>query len=221
MASREGWISIHRAIQDNWIWKDGNKVKWWLDILLTVNTSPAKVNIGNDIIECKRGDSLLSIQSWANRWGVSKDTARNFFTLLEKDKMICRVNLGKTTRLTVCKYDTYQQPLHVNSPPAVRTPYTNNKEDKEYIGNIDVENAFKDFINMRTKMKKIVTERAEKSLRKKLNEIGGVSDELKIKIIDKSILKSYTDFYPLEDERKLKDLFSKEIKYEDVDENQF
>jgi hypothetical protein len=131
MSNREGWISIHRAIQDNWIWKDGNKLKWWLDILLTVNTNTAKVNIGNEIYDCKRGESLLSIQSWANRWGVSKDTARNFLNLLEKDNMITRVNLGKTTRLTVCKYDSYQQPLHVKPTTAVRSLYTNNKEDKE------------------------------------------------------------------------------------------
>jgi hypothetical protein len=134
--NREGWISIHRAIQDNWIWKDANKLKWWLDILLTVNTNTAKVNIGNEIYDCKRGESLLSIQSWANRWEVSKDTARNFLNLLEKDNMITRVNLGKTTRLTVCKYDSYQQPLHVKPTAAVRSLYTNNKEDKENNNNI-------------------------------------------------------------------------------------
>lgn len=149
--NREGWISIHRAIQDNWIWKDSNKLKWWLDILLTVNTNTAKVNIGNDIYDCKRGESLLSIQSWSNRWGVSKDTARNFLNLLEKDNMIVRVNLGKTTRLTVCKYDSYQQPLRVKQTAAVQTLYTNNKEDNEN-NNIPVKkltdinyNPFKDF----------------------------------------------------------------------------
>lgn len=144
MAIKEGWISIHRAIQDNWIWKDANKLKWWLDILLTVNTSKAKVNIGNCVFDCNRGESLLSLQSWANRWSVSKDTARNFLKLLEKDKMIVLstlhgvggVNSHKTTRLTVCKYDSYQQSLHVKQTTAVRTLYTNNKEDNNNNNNI-------------------------------------------------------------------------------------
>lgn len=124
-----GWILIHRQIQDHWIWKDANKLKWWLDILLTVNNSDAKVTLGNEILICKRGESLLSIQSWATRWSVSKDTARNFFTLLEKEKMINRVSLGKTTRLTICNYETYQSLLHVKKRVTVRQHDTN-KEDK-------------------------------------------------------------------------------------------
>jgi hypothetical protein len=144
MAVKEGWISIHRAIQDNWVWKDANKLKWWLDILLTVNTSKAKVNIGNCVFECCRGESLLSLQSWATRWGVSKDTARNFLKLLEKDQMIVLgtlhgtggVNSQKSTRLTVCKYDSYQYPLHVKQTTAVRPLYTNNKEDNNNNNNI-------------------------------------------------------------------------------------
>ena len=59
-----GWISLHRQIQSHWIWKDAEKFKWWIDILLTVNNSPAKVNIGFEIFECKRGQSIMSIQNW-------------------------------------------------------------------------------------------------------------------------------------------------------------
>lgn len=130
MANNNGWIKIHRQIQDHWIWQDANKLKWWLDMLLTVNNSDGKVNFGYDVLECKRGESLLSISSWAERWRVSKDTARNFLTLLEKEKMISRVSLGKTTRITICKYDDYQMPLHVNQTHSVRDTYTNNNNKK-------------------------------------------------------------------------------------------
>lgn len=113
MADSLGWISLHRQVQKHWIWKDPCKFQWWIDILLTVNNTDCRVNIGFEVISCKRGQSLMSIQSWALRWGVSKDTARNFLNLLEKDHMITRVTLMKTTLLTVCKYDDYQQGLHV------------------------------------------------------------------------------------------------------------
>lgn len=137
-----GWISLHRQIQSHWIWKDANKLKWWIDILLTVNNAKAKVTLGNDVFFCERGQSLLSIQSWASRWGVSKDTARNFLKLLEKDGMIkcetisknkdeslhgsSRVIFSKSTRLTVCKFDSYNTPLRVKQTIAVRLPYPNN-----------------------------------------------------------------------------------------------
>lgn len=129
MSNAIGWIMLHRQIQDHWIWKDANKFKWWVDILLTVNNKKNKVAIGNEVFECDRGQSLLSIQSWGQRWGVSKDTARNFFSLLEKDKMIYRVSIGKSTRITVCNYDSYQTPLPVKKPTAVRTHDTNNNDN--------------------------------------------------------------------------------------------
>ncbi|MDR3551262.1 MAG: hypothetical protein P4L31_07655 [Candidatus Babeliales bacterium] len=138
MANNIGWISLHRQIQDHWIWQDANKLKWWLDMLMTVNSNPAKVNLGNEIYDCGRGESLISLQGWASRWHISKDAARNFITLLEKDKMIKRVSIGKSTRITICNYDTYQQPLHVKQTDDKRTAnakqtpsHPNNKEDKE------------------------------------------------------------------------------------------
>lgn len=136
--AKVGWVSLHRKVQEHWIWKDANKFQWWVDILLTVNTEDAKVNIGNVLYECKRGSSLMSIKSWADRWNVSKDTARNFLKLLEKDLMITSVSLGKTTRISVCNFDSYQTPLHVKLPIAVRKPSDsrthsdpNNKDNKE------------------------------------------------------------------------------------------
>ena len=42
-----------------------------------------------------------------------KDSARNFLKLLEKDGMILHESLSKSTRITVCNYDTYQSDLHV------------------------------------------------------------------------------------------------------------
>lgn len=126
-----GWISLHRQIQDHWIWQDANKLKWWIDILLTVNNAPGKVQLGNEVFVCNRAESLLSLQSWASRWHVSKDTARNFMTLLENDQMIIRVSIGKSTRLTVCKYDDYQVSSHVNQTHAVQTTNTNNKVNNE------------------------------------------------------------------------------------------
>lgn len=131
MSDNTGFISIHRALQSHWIWQDANKLKWWLDILLTVNHTPCDVIIGNEIFTCERGQSLLSILSWAERWKVSKDTARNFLKLLEKQHMVECVSIGKSTRLTVCKYDDYQTRLHVKQTHSVRTLATNNNDNNE------------------------------------------------------------------------------------------
>jgi hypothetical protein len=133
----EGWIKIHRKIQSHWIWKDPIKFQWWIDILMTVNFVDEKTNIGFELFECKRGQSIKSLQTWAERWKTSKDTARNFLKLLEKDGMILHENIGKSTRITVYNYDSYQYDLHDSQTQTKRKPNANqtqthsNKEEKE------------------------------------------------------------------------------------------
>lgn len=104
----DGWIKLSRGINEHWIWKDPVKLKWWLDMLITVNYEPKKIPIGYKIFECGRGESLLSLQSWGKRWGVSKTVVNNFFIMLENDKMIQIKNETVTTRIIICNYASYQ-----------------------------------------------------------------------------------------------------------------
>lgn len=80
----------------------------WLDMIMTVNFADAKVKLGNDVFVCLRGQSLLSLESWGQRWRWHKSKVRRFFEVLKKEAMITTENLEKTTRLTICKYDLYQ-----------------------------------------------------------------------------------------------------------------
>lgn len=132
-----GWIKIHRSIRDHWIWQDPVKLKWWLDILMEVNHSDNKVNLGLQLVECKRGQSVMSLGNWANRWGVSKNTVKSFFLLLEKDKMITHENVSKSTRITVCNYGNYQDVLHDGCTMAARWLNTNKNDNNniDYINN--------------------------------------------------------------------------------------
>ncbi len=36
------------------------------------------------LIECNRGQTVMSLRNWADRWKVSRDTTRNFLELLKK-----------------------------------------------------------------------------------------------------------------------------------------
>jgi len=132
-----GWIKISREISSHWIWEDPVKLKWWLDILMTVNFEDKKTAIGFKLLQCKRGESLMSLQSWAKRWGVSKTVVNSFFKLLENDNMIETVNETITTRLIVCNYDSYQQLENANETQqkrnenATKTQQSTTKEGKE------------------------------------------------------------------------------------------
>lgn len=137
----EGWIRLHRNIKDHWIWKSDNRLKWWLDILLSVNHSDSKVLIKGTLIDCKRGQSIKSLESWARDWNVSKGSVRDFFKLLTSDQMLHTESLQFTTRITVLNYDTYQGELYVeetqkkrrgNAKETLRVP---KQECKEGINN--------------------------------------------------------------------------------------
>jgi len=125
-----GWIKLFRSIRFHWIWKDEKKLKCWMDILLEVNHKDNKVNIGGSIFDCERGQSIMSLKNWADRWNISKDKARNFLKLLEKDDMILLENLTKTTRITVCNYDTYQPEPNANQTQTKRKPNANSPKQE-------------------------------------------------------------------------------------------
>jgi hypothetical protein len=103
-----GWISIYRKIRNHWIWQDPMKFQRWIDLLLEVNHTGKKVNIGYVIIECDRGQTVRSLGNWAKRWKCSKSSAKRFLELLEKDQMIVTENVSRTTRISVCNYNDYQ-----------------------------------------------------------------------------------------------------------------
>ena len=112
-----GWIKLHRSIQEHWLYTEKrkfSKFEAWNDILLTVNFTEGKTIIKGKLIQIKRGESILSLDSWAKRWGWDKSAVRRFLNTLQKDNMIELKNKTITTRLIVCKYDTYQDERNAN-----------------------------------------------------------------------------------------------------------
>jgi len=107
----EGWISLHRKLQDNWMWKEKrefSKAEAWIDILLFVNHKEGRVIIKNKVYNVKRGDSVVSVKTWSLRWNWTRGRAKRFLDLLQEQKMIEFKSDNKTTHLTVCNYDSYQ-----------------------------------------------------------------------------------------------------------------
>lgn len=112
-----GWILLHRQIRNHWIFKRADYLKAWLTILLTVNYEDKTVLVDGELMPCKRGQSLNSLLTWAKEFGKgwTVQRVRTFFNLLKNDSMITLEGLRKTTRLTVCNYDDYQNDQHTDN----------------------------------------------------------------------------------------------------------
>ncbi|MBS4535965.1 hypothetical protein GOQ29_10110 [Clostridium sp. D2Q-14] len=105
-----GWISLHRKIQNHWIWQEKpfDKRSAWFDLILLANYKDNKFLLGNELIEVKRGSLIISELKLMERWGWSKTKVRNFLKLLEEDNMIIKKSDTKKTTLTIVNYSDYQ-----------------------------------------------------------------------------------------------------------------
>lgn len=105
---RPGFIAIHRKIQDNWIWDDPERLKAWLDILLSAQFHDSEVIVNGVLIKIPRGSWFVSQRTLQKRWGWSRTKVFMFLSMLTSEQM---VNIKKTTRgsvIEVLNYDIYQ-----------------------------------------------------------------------------------------------------------------
>jgi len=64
--------------------------------------------ISGEITDCMRGQSVMSLESWANTFKWSIQQVRTFLKLLQNDEMITVEGLKYATRITICNYERYQ-----------------------------------------------------------------------------------------------------------------
>jgi hypothetical protein len=138
-----GWIKLHRSIKEHWLYTEDrvfSKFEAWNDILLSVNFSDAKQVIKGKIYNIKRGESTMSLETWAKRWNWDKSKVRRFLTLLQSDGMIVLVSDNITTHLTVCNYGSYQDERNASETQMKRrrnadeiqmTPIKEEEEEQE------------------------------------------------------------------------------------------
>ncbi|WP_050740606.1 conserved phage C-terminal domain-containing protein [Acetobacterium bakii] len=108
--AKQGWISLHRSIQDHWVWdeKPFDKRSAWIDILLMANHQDNKFLLGNQLVEVSAGSFITSDLKLMDRWGWGRSKVRSFLEVLEKDEMIIKKSDTKKTTIGVVKYKEFQ-----------------------------------------------------------------------------------------------------------------
>lgn len=133
-AQYKGWICLHRQIMDTKLFPKRRKMtqfEAWITILLIVNHKEDEFLLHDEIIKCGKGESVMSLKSWAKTFHWSIQNVRTFFKLLQRENMIVTKGMRKSTRLTVCNYDYYQtQPTSIQQP-ANNQLTTNNNVNNE------------------------------------------------------------------------------------------
>lgn len=107
----EGWISIHRQLQEHWIWKSKepfDKRSAWIDLLMLVNHKKEKIEFDKGFIEVERGQKITSLEKLAKRWKWSRHKVSDYLNQLEQDKMLVQIRDNKKTLVSIENYNKYQ-----------------------------------------------------------------------------------------------------------------
>ena len=106
----QGWISVHRQIQEHWLWADKpfSKGQAWIDMLMLANHEDKQILFGRKIIDVKAGSFITSEVKLAERWEWSRQKVRDFLDLLKEEKMIDKVSDNKKTTIFIENYAEYQ-----------------------------------------------------------------------------------------------------------------
>lgn len=141
MGNKQGWISVHRSIQEHYLWDDKpfSKGQAWIDLLLLANHSEAKVLLGNDFVKVERGSFITSELKLMDRWGWSKTKVRAFLQVLENDLMIVKKTDRKKTTISIVNYSVYQN-LQTTEEPQKDQAKTTEKPQKDTNNNDNTEN---------------------------------------------------------------------------------
>lgn len=131
----EGWIKLHRSIQEHWLWKDDafDKRSAWIDLLLMANHEEQKRYYNGRLVTYQRGQIFRSTYSLANRWKWSRKKVSHFLKILEFDKMVTTKVTTEGTTITIVNYDKYQIQGTTKGTTTVASeelPKHTNKNDK-------------------------------------------------------------------------------------------
>ncbi len=107
---KRGWISLHRQIQDHWLWEDRpfSRGQAWIDLLMLANHEDKKIIFDGNLFDVKRGQIITSLRKIGERWGWSKNKVCKFLEVLEADEMLIQIRDTKKTAISIANYGVYQ-----------------------------------------------------------------------------------------------------------------
>lgn len=135
---KNGFIKLHRQIQDNWLWKSDepfDKRSAWIDLILMANWEESTHLINGQLVKQRRGEVLTSIGYLAKRWKWSMNKVRRFVEQLTAEGMVRANGTTYGTSLTIEKYAFFQGGRRANGTTVETsdetTDGTQHKKNKE------------------------------------------------------------------------------------------
>lgn len=172
MSEKLGWISLHRSIQNHWLFQEDrkfSKFEAWIDLILIANHKDGKVMHDGQLINVKRGQKLTSLRKLGNQWSWSITKVDKFLNILHEDGMIVLKKDTKKTLVTIVNYDVYQ--------------------------NIDLEKRQRSNIEKNQKENKKESEKNQKETNNNVNNANNVNNVNNHQSVSDEDFKKIADYY--------------------------
>ena len=108
MSNSQGWISLHRKLLENPLFKDPQALTLWVYLLLRANHSNTKALIGNNTVPIKRGQFLTGRKSLAASTGINESKIERLLKLFKSDQQIEQQTFTKYRLISIVNYESYQ-----------------------------------------------------------------------------------------------------------------
>lgn len=212
----DGWVKSYRKILDNPIvCKDADYFAVWNYLLLSATHKEIPALFKGEKITLKPGQLITGRLAISKQFKISESKTKRILIDFESDQQIDRQRSNKNSLITILNWEKYQDSDQqndqqmTNKRPASDQQVTTNKNErskevKKYIKYYDdenVNNAFKDYVEFRKKIKPAMTDRAIELAIKKLNDLGKTNEE-RIAILNQSILNGWKGLFELKQEIK-------------------
>ena len=184
-----GWIRIHRQFL-NWEWFNKSEaVHLFMYLVLKANHKDGFWQ-GNEI---KRGQLITSFGKISTDTNISLQTIRTLLKKFEKTNEINMQTTNKFTRITICKYDSYQieneetNTKVTNKQQTTNTQLTTNKNVKN-----NKEIILDSWIDYRKQIKKPIKDATIQSI---LTKMENYSEDQCKHVINNSIQNGYQGLF--------------------------
>jgi len=152
---QNGWIKIHRKIQDKGYFKRSAYVHLWLCLLLKANHEKKEFMWNGEIIMVKAGQLITGRKELSAQTGIPETTIERILDFFKNEHQIEQQKTNKYRLITIVKWGSYQN-MDINSDNKRTTSghkqelkelkeiYNSQKEEK--IPKIDMDKYRPDFI---------------------------------------------------------------------------
>jgi hypothetical protein len=215
-----GWIKLDRNLLEKQIFKHEKLLKVWIWCLLKARHDQGEATVGLQKIQLSPGQFYTGRYNMAEELGMKPSTAWKLIKVLEKNQSLNIKSNNKFSVITLINWWLYQSAVE-NCDSKSNTKITtkeqqNNtnkkdkkdKKDKKYIirdftANEILQSRLFDYLDMRQKIKKPMTDRALELLLSKLTRLSTNVNE-QIEIVETAIINGWQSVYAPNDKNRVK-----------------